>query len=277
MMRKEFSSTLLGKFFGTCSMTPYGKISGWHIPMLLMGALMLAIAAPAVRAQQTQQSVSPPMSYEPMPTPEKSKQEMNWFSAVCWYLPNRLMDLTDVPRFYLTIGDGLGATLRITKYCYASWFEDHARCFGWTKRTPPWFDEHIEERYFGFLAAHEGELDRDPTEVGISLHFLLLGINLALSGSEAVDFFSGIAGIDLVGDDHGPVMHDYTEEDQAQKELQRAVYGPQNPPKKPGEKPNPATMEESQPPARVAPPAPTGEMQGGAAAPGPVSIPPPPQ
>lgn len=176
-------------------------------------------------------SFDQPTVFQPMPQPSKTEPQSaaaKFGEAACWYLPNRLMDLTDILRFHLSIGDGMGATLRASKYLYASWFQDEAFCLGWTKRTPPWFGEHIEERYFGFFAASEGELDRDSSEIGLSAHFLVAGFNVALSAGETLDALLGFVGVDLMGDDHGPVMYDYTKPDPAQQENQLKVHGTKN-------------------------------------------------
>jgi hypothetical protein len=180
---------------------------------LLVCAGVAITYAPRLHAQEGQIGSDAPMVYEPMqtPPPKEAGPAMKVLQAVCWYLPNRLMDLTDVFRFHLAVGDGMGATVRATKFLCASWFEDNARCVGWTKRKPPIFGEHIEERYFGFLFAQEGEIDRDPTEVGLSAHLMVIGLNFALSASEALDAVLGVAGIDLMGDDHGPSLFDFTD------------------------------------------------------------------
>ncbi|MCL5269045.1 MAG: hypothetical protein M1457_00465 [bacterium] len=174
---------------------------------------------------------NPPTAHSSMvkpPAPETESPVMRVFEAICWYLPNRIMDFSDIPRFHLAVGDGSGFTVRASRFLYASWFYDESLCLGWTKRMPPVFGEKIEESYFGFLAARQGQLDRDPTELGLSAHLMIVGLNFALSAGEALDALTGIAGIDLAGDDHGPVMFDYAPPPSSeQKDLQQKVYGPQ--------------------------------------------------
>lgn len=173
-----------------------------------------------------------PTAYEPMPCPPKPpSMGVKALQAICWYLPNRFMDLIDIPRAYITIGDGMGMSFRLTKYVlYASWFEDDAFCIGWTKRKPLFFGEQVQERYFSFLAAREGKMDRDPTDVGLAVHLAIGGLNVAISGGELLDALAGWVGIDLMGDDHGPVLfRDDVKESEVQKRLQKAVYGPQEP------------------------------------------------
>jgi hypothetical protein len=152
------------------------------------------------------------------PTTEQHVDENGapeFLQAVCWYIPNRIVDLLDIPRLYLTFGDGMGASLRITKYINATWFHDDAYGLGYSPRKPPFFGETVNERYFGFLAAQTGELDRDPSEIGLTFHFIAIGANAAVSLSETVDFVLGFLGIDLRADDHGPVLGaDHTTDDE---------------------------------------------------------------
>lgn len=173
-----------------------------------------------------------PTAHSSMPLPPGPPPPTGFnkaLQAVCWYIPNRLMDITDIPRVYVTAGDGQGVSLRATRFLTASWFEDEAYCLGWTKRTPLWFGEQVQERYFGFFAAQEGTLHRDPTEIGLAAHLLIVGFNVAISLGEAADAITGLVGIDLMGDDHGPVMFDTTQPNPEAAVLQQAVYGPQGP------------------------------------------------
>lgn len=165
-----------------------------------------------------------------VPPPAKPAGAARVWQAICWYLPNRLMDLSDIPRIHVALGDGQGVSLRATKFLTATWFEDNAYCLGWAKRTPPWFGEQIQERYLGFLGAQEGDLDRDPTEVGVSVHLLVAGANAAISLGEIADAAAGFVGIDLMGDDHGPFIgEDKVGPDTVKAAQQEAIYGPQTP------------------------------------------------
>lgn len=181
----------------------------------LICALVLAWGGTSSLAQApTGSDVSGAHSELPEPVAEESGPVMKVLQAACWYIPNRIMDVSDVFRFHFALGEGNGATVRATKWIlWASWFEDSALCLGWTKRRGILFDETIEERYFALLAASEGDIDRDPTEVGLSFHFIAIGMNFAASAGEALDAVLGVVGVDLMADDHGPVLfYDETEE-----------------------------------------------------------------
>ncbi|HPK03347.1 MAG TPA: hypothetical protein PLS90_12910 [Candidatus Sumerlaeota bacterium] len=182
-----------------------------RLTLLLLTVVAIAFVAPTVSAQY---ETDPPTGYmpkdEPAPDPPASAGR-RVLEAICWYLPNRIVDIADIFHLYLTAGDGLGITVRATQLLWASWFEDDAYGIGWDPRKPPIFGESVSERYFGFLFASQGDIDRDPTEIGLSLHFVYLGLNAAVSLGEAVDALLGFAGIDLMADDHGPMLFESAE------------------------------------------------------------------
>ncbi len=159
---------------------------------------------------------------------------MKILQAISWYLPNRIADIFDVPKAHLSLGSGLGANVRATKYFCFSYFDTEATCIGWEGRKMDaagsiFFHEKFDEKYLGFLAAQQGQLQHDPTEVGLSLHLWALGFNIAVSGAELLDAVTGIVGVDLMGDDHGPVLFDKTEkpaEPQQQEEAAPAAPAP---------------------------------------------------
>lgn len=179
-----------------------------------LAALALILASPAAGFAQASSGAGTVIRDEPTavqpaterPKPAKHGAFYSFLEAVCWYIPNRIADLTDIPRLYITAGDGMGASVRATSLFEATWFQDDAHCLGWQPRTLPFFTENINERYFGLLAAQQGRKERDKTELGFSFHFITLGLNAAVSVSEAADFVLGFVGIDLRADDHGPVL-----------------------------------------------------------------------
>lgn len=166
--------------------------------------------------------VDAPMVHSPVTTVPDQKPEpsapMKVLQAISWYIPNRIADIFDVPKLYITLGSGLGGTLRATKYFYFSYYDSEAFAIGWGGRKMEsagsiFFHERIDEKYLGFLAAQEGKLQRDPTELGLSLSLWAIGANIALSGAELLDAATGLVGVDLMGDDHGPVLFDKMEKE----------------------------------------------------------------
>lgn len=182
--------------------------------LLILAALLSAVAVRVPAQVDTRPPIKDePTAYQPpdqQPVDPEPSGAMAVLQAACWYPFNRAVDLLDVGELYFTIGDGMGINLRMTQLICFGWFEDDAYGLGLGKRVPPFFGQTIRERYFGFLAAHEGTLDRDPTELGLSFHIMFVGFNMGLSIGEAADFATGFIGVDLAGDDHGPFYADRT-------------------------------------------------------------------
>ncbi|MCE5228893.1 hypothetical protein LLG95_04770 [bacterium] len=190
--------------------------------------LVLLVCAPAPGHAAAAGGASPqfdvPMVHSPVTVAPQEKSEpstpMKVLQAVSWYIPNRLADIFDVPKVYLSLGSGLGGTFRATKALYFSYMDTETYCIGWGGRKMDaggsiFFHERIDEQYMGFLAAQQGNMQRDASELGLSLHLWAIGANIAFSGAELLDAVTGIVGIDLMDDDHGPVFFDKTEKKQA--------------------------------------------------------------
>lgn len=201
---------------------------------------LLALLA-ALPALSTAASGGPSPSYDapsvhsPVTQPPKAEPKvstgMKILQAISWYIPNRIADIFDVPKAHISLGSGLGANVRATKYFFFSYFDTETNCIGWEGRKMEsagsiFFHEKYDEKYLGFLAAQQGKLQHDPSEVGLSLHLWALGVNFALSGAELLDAVTGIVGVDLMGDDHGPVLFDNTEEKKTEPQAQEATAPP---------------------------------------------------
>src|SRR5690606_2803114 len=96
-----------------------------RLAMAAFGLCLLALITPSASAQGGG-TPAQPTQYTKVPVPkgEESTGAMRVLEAICWYIPNRIMDLTDIPRFHVAVGDGMGATVRITKWFFwASWFQ----------------------------------------------------------------------------------------------------------------------------------------------------------
>jgi hypothetical protein len=180
--------------------------------------LMFLWGTTIVSQAQQDQPTNPPHSYSIVDAEEESDRKGSILESICWYIPNRIMDIFDIPSFYVTMGDTQAASLRITKYLNASWVEIDAYCMGWDPRYESKFlvfTEELDENYFGFLAASKGDIKRDPTEIGLTFHLIALGLNASVSLGEALDVVVGFLGIDLRGDDHGPFLFEDAEEDES--------------------------------------------------------------
>lgn len=150
----------------------------------------------------------PASATEEAPAEKRSVVATSW--AVLMYLPNRVFDLVDVARLRLRVGPGYAFGLRATS---AAQFYLGSYVSAWGGLPGPRMKRTIPipaglETYNGAAlsfvnATVDGPIgpDYSPTECGLSLHLLLIGIDLELDPVEAGDFFTGIVGIDIRDDD----------------------------------------------------------------------------
>lgn len=115
------------------------------------------------------------------------------------YIPNLVMDFIDIFKLNIATGEGTGANLRFTRLLEGGAGEYHATRYGLNGRDNPVFDEHIDEGGVGLLGITFGDLDRDPYEIGLTLH-TEGGFEVAGNVRSALDFLTGIVLIDLEGD-----------------------------------------------------------------------------
>lgn len=156
-----------------------------------------------------------PVSAQPLVSQQEGKEtEKNaapgWVSKTLWYVPNRVMDLLDVFRMRVRVGPGWAVGARIT--------DDFA-----------FYGGSYESVYFGLPGPRKGKVfpsfvgredarglvlvGVDATddmiyspnyaysEIGLSAHVLLLGIDAGFSPAEFLDFLTGWVGIDRQKDD----------------------------------------------------------------------------
>ena len=129
---------------------------------------------------------------------------------ICWYVPNRVLDLLDILRLRLRVGPGLAAHFRITDLgaFYAGNY--HAVYAGVPGprhpfRLRPWVG--LEELQ-GIVLAGVDATDNTPhgprygaAETDVGLHFLLVGAEAGVDAVEIGDFIGGWFGFDPMEDD----------------------------------------------------------------------------
>jgi hypothetical protein len=116
------------------------------------------------------------------------------------YIPNLVMDLLDVFKLNISAGKGTGANLRFTRMLEAGYANYDVKRYGLNGRDEPVYAEAITEKGVGIIGITIGELERDPYELGLTLH-TEGGFEIAANLRSALDFLTGIFLIDLEGDD----------------------------------------------------------------------------
>lgn len=115
------------------------------------------------------------------------------------YIPNLVMDFIDIFKLNVATGEGAGANLRFTRLLEGGTGNYDAKRYGLNGRDAPVFEESIDEHGLGILGITFGDLDRDPYEIGLTLH-TQGGFEIAGNLRSAADFLTGIVLIDLEGD-----------------------------------------------------------------------------
>jgi hypothetical protein len=164
-----------------------------------LGALLLLFPFNLIG---TPVAVRPP---EPRPPPPALLQR------ALWYLPNRLLDLTDIVRLRVRVGPGLAVGVRATKYATFFAGEYHAAFVGLPgpRQAPGWPVPGGLEQEKGLHLFGVDATDTLPHEPVYSKSEFILGAHLLAAGAEAgvdpvelVDFLLGFVLLDIRKDDH---------------------------------------------------------------------------
>lgn len=131
-----------------------------------------------------------------------------WYKVIAMYPANRVLDAMDIFRVSLSAGPGVGVNARTTNLIVATGAGNYCTTnVGMKGRVLPAFEDTVNECGLSVLGNTAGNLQNDPTEVGVTAH-ALLGANLAVSVAEVVDFAAGIIMLDPQADDLTPSMWD---------------------------------------------------------------------
>jgi hypothetical protein len=151
-------------------------------------------------AQPTKVEASPKEGWRE----ETSEPESSTAATLLLWLPNRVLDLWDVPRFDLGIGPSYGATVRLTRFVQISYrkFVPGSVRFGAMGRAAPVMWETSDEKGFNPFS-YTPSRDRDVCtfEVGVGLDVFVGGAYAGMCIEEIFDFLGGVVMLDLEHDD----------------------------------------------------------------------------
>jgi hypothetical protein len=138
------------------------------------------------------------------------KKEHGFGHKLLLYIPNRILDVFDFVRLRVRVGPGIAVGVRATKpitLAFGGYTSIYAGLPG--PRREPTINLPIGiENYVGaevsvLDGSNEGRFSPNysPTEIGVSVHPLIVGLDVAVDPLEVVDLALGFLFIDLCGDD----------------------------------------------------------------------------
>ncbi len=165
---------------------------------LAAAATLFLSATPAMAGGELPARVCPP----PAPVCQTGPK-CDFLHTILYYVPNRVLDLVDICRVSIGFGCGFDVNVRLTELAEIGFGQYESIRFGHKGRVMPVFEQNINEGGFAFLGYVNGCLQRDPTEIGADVFLGVIGVEVAASLAEAVDFLAGIVLLDPQGDDLG--------------------------------------------------------------------------
>jgi len=149
---------------------------------------------------------------EEKPADEESeeKEEHSLVHKILFYLPNRILDVTDLVRARVRVGPGMAVDARATKFVRAglgSYLSIYAGLPGPRQRPMPRSPIGFEAYSGASLSVAEAsfktgfEPGYSPSEIGAGLHLAIIGLDVGVDPLEAIDLLTGLVGIDITDDD----------------------------------------------------------------------------
>ena len=140
----------------------------------------------------------------------KEKEEHSLAHKILCYLPNRILDVTDLVRARVRVGPGVAVDARATKFVrvgLGSYLSLYGGLPGPRQRPMPRSPIGFEAYSGASLSVAEAsfktgfEPGYSPSEVGAGVHLGIVGLDIGVDPLEAVDLLTGLVGIDIIGDD----------------------------------------------------------------------------
>ncbi len=145
-----------------------------------------------------------PQNAPPVPEPEPGPKGPAYVAAM--WLPNRILDATDIPRAGVDLGPGIGFDGGVTHFMRVAAMTRTSAGIGYeTFRHPPAKFAH-EEYVIGGPQSAEAGLGigwyHQTWDIRIELHLLIVGAHACVNIGEIADLIAGIVTLDPMHDDY---------------------------------------------------------------------------
>ena len=149
---------------------------------------------------------------EKTPTEKKTPahESHSAIHKIALFIPNVILDLFDVVRMRVRVGPGIAADVRATELAsvfVGSYGSVYAGLPGPRNRVKPKLPIGLESRSGIQVSVADGTADTNigpdygPTEIGVGVHLLIIGLDVGVEPLELLDFVTGLVFIDLRDDD----------------------------------------------------------------------------
>jgi hypothetical protein len=173
-----------------------------HVAMFGVTSAILSLLCPASALCADKNAAGPRAQQPPVQKPsEPGPSSPNAVDRVVYYFPSRAADLLDIWKINVAVGPGVAINFRPTKSLQIGLGAYYATRVGLHgRRSPIWYEESSEGGFDG-MYYEGGNTERGFHEFGGTIHFLLIGFEMAFDIEEALDFGYGLFMSDPLDDD----------------------------------------------------------------------------
>lgn len=143
-------------------------------------------------------------------TPTRAHAE-GLLHGLLFYVPNRVLDVLDIVRLRARVGPGVSVGARATEalgLALGAYTSVYAGLPGPRGRVTPRLPVGLETWAGAKVGPGEASAeaatgpDYGPAEIAVGFQLVLVGVDVGIEPVEAVDFVTGLIGIDLRDDDY---------------------------------------------------------------------------
>lgn len=182
------------------------KLSLSIILQAALGIILLIESADLAAQPKSQSSknveISPKSPWGEFVIEEEDKKRPWWTHVLLW-VPNRVLDFTDIFRADVGVGPAMGGVVRFSKHGQAGYRKINPASVrvGLFGRQVPFLIENSDEYGVGpnYVASKDRKVCKG--ELGVGADLFLVGAYAGVCADEIADFLAGIFFIDVSDDD----------------------------------------------------------------------------
>ncbi len=138
--------------------------------------------------------------YSAQPAREARADVADTGRAIANWLPNLIVDVLDIVKLNVSVGEGHALDVRATRALDLGCSNYDVTRYGLNVSEGAVVDEAVEDCGVSVLGFVAGTRERDPHEIGLTLHVIRGGLEAAVNLRKALDAVTGIFFVDLEDD-----------------------------------------------------------------------------